>query len=68
MHIITSSECPPLGVMDKLMPGTDSVERMQFWLLLHTSYKCERMFRTMVLRECLPAPAVLDGEDAFQSI
>jgi hypothetical protein len=68
MTILTSSECPPFGVMDKLMPEIDSLERLQFWLLMHTSWKRERAFKTMVIKECLPGPEAVDVEDAFKAL
>ena len=47
---------PSMGVADVLLKDVepDSVERLRFWLHTHTLLEGDRLWRTMVLRECLP--------------
>ncbi len=47
---------PPMGVADVLLREVEpnSVERFWFWLHTHTLWNGEALWRTTVLRECLP--------------
>jgi len=56
----------PMGVFDDIIGDRmSSVERYRFWLLSHTLYDRERLWKAMVLKECLPVN--LDNLD-FQAV
>jgi len=59
MNVTAAQKMPPLGVAHTLLSDVepDSVERFHFWLLTHTKgVRGETLWRTIVLRECLPDP------------
>lgn len=66
MQISVSHETPPMGVFDDIIGDRmPPVERFRFWLRSHNFYDRERLWKNMVLKECLPT----DVENlSFQSI
>lgn len=49
---------PPMGVADDLLREAEPIssERFRFWLLTHRSAEGAKLWRTVVLRECVPEP------------
>lgn len=55
MQISVSHETPPMGVFDDIIGDRmPPVERFRFWLQSHNLYDRERLWKSMVLKECLP--------------
>ena len=54
MNVITYPAMPPRGVVDVLVPEVDSVDRLRFWLMSYKAIGGERLWRTVVLQDCLP--------------